>query len=101
MVAARVETAAGGGFVVREFRSWPRNTLVGFLVIETSSGLIIRDVTLHEKNGSRWVSMPAKQYEKDGTKSWIPYIEFATKESQEKFQACALAAIDAYMEGNK
>jgi hypothetical protein len=98
-VAARVETAAGGGFVVREFRSCPRNTLVGFLVIETPSGLVLRDVTLHEKGDARWISMPAKQYEKDGAKSWIPYIEFATKESREKFQACALAAVDAYMEG--
>jgi hypothetical protein len=85
-----------GAFVVREFRSCPRNTLVGFLTIETPSGLILRHVSLHEKGDVRWISMPAKSYEKGGTKSWIPYIEFASKEARERFRACAFVAFDAY-----
>jgi hypothetical protein len=53
-------------FIVREFRPHQKNTLVGFLVLELPSGLVIRDVMLHEKGDSRWVSMPAKEYTKNG-----------------------------------
>jgi hypothetical protein len=96
-VAARVETAAGGGFIVLQFRAFEKNTLRGFLSLELPSGMILHGCTLHEKNGSRWVGVPAKEYEKDGTKTWAPLVEFTSKEAREKFQACALAAFDAYM----
>ena len=85
------------GFTVHEFRPYAKNTLVGFIALELPSGLIIRDITLHERGDARWVSMPAKQYEKDGERTWAPLVEFASKEVREKFQSSALAAFDAYM----
>jgi DNA-binding cell septation regulator SpoVG len=89
--------ASSGGFAVRQFRPFEKNTLLGFLELELPSGLIIHDITLHEKGDSRWVSMPAKQYEKNGEKTWIPLVEFTSKETRERFQAAALAALDEYM----
>jgi hypothetical protein len=85
------------GFVVREFKPYSKNSLVGFLVLELPSGLVNRDVMLHEKADARWVSMPAKQYERDGERTWAPLVEFSSKEAREEFQASALATFDAYM----
>ena len=90
-------TATARGFAVREWKSFEKNTLRGFLSVELPSGMILHDCTIHQKNGSRWIGLPARQYEKGGTKTWAPLIEFASKEAREKFQAAALAAFDAYM----
>jgi hypothetical protein len=81
----------------RSWRPYQKNTLLGFLSLELPSGLVINDISLHEKNGSRWTSMPAKQYELHGEKTWAPLIEFADRDSRESFQQLALAAIDEYL----
>lgn len=43
-----------------EWRTFRKNTLRGFAVIELPSGLIVRDVTLHEKAGKWWAGLPAR-----------------------------------------
>ena len=88
-------------FVVHEFKAYQKNTLQGFLTIETPSGLVINGITLHEKSDSRWVSMPAKEYLKDGEKTWAPIIEFSSKAAREKFQAAALVAVARHLSGEK
>jgi hypothetical protein len=85
------------GFVVCEFKPFEKNTLLGFLSLELPSGMILHGCTLHEKNGSRWVGVPAKQYEKEGTQTWAPLVEFTCKEVRQAFQEQALAAFDTYM----
>ena len=86
------------GFMVKEWRPYVKNTLQGFLSLELPSGLVLHGFTLHQKNGSRWVSPPAKEFTKaDGTKSWVPQIDFVSKEVREKFQAEALRAVDRHL----
>jgi hypothetical protein len=95
-----VQTApASHDFVVREWRPYQKNTLRGFLSLELPSGLILHGLTLHDKEGRRWVGMPAKSFEKDGTTTWAPQVEFSSKESRERFQVAAIEAIDAYFDG--
>jgi hypothetical protein len=84
-------------FVVREWRPYQKNTLVGFLSLELPSGLVLHGCTLHQKNGSRWIGMPAKSFEKDGATTWAPLVEFASKEARERFQTAALEALDGYL----
>jgi hypothetical protein len=43
-----------------EWRALRKNTLHGFCVIELPSGLIIRDISIHEKGGKWWASLPAR-----------------------------------------
>lgn len=89
-------------FAAREFKPFEKNTLRGFVSLELPSGLILHGFTLHEKNGSRWIGMPAKEFTKsDGIKSWVPQIEFASKEARDRFQAAALGAVDDYLEGQQ
>ncbi len=82
---------------IESFRAHQKNTLQGFLTLHLpSAGLRIKDVCLHEKNGSKWVSMPARPYEQDGTTKWAQIIEYDSKESRGAFQRSALRAFEAY-----
>jgi hypothetical protein len=59
--------------------------------------MCIRDLTLHEKNDSRWVGYPARKFEKeDGSDGWMNLIYFADKTVNERFQRELLAAMDKY-----
>ena len=85
-------------FAVREFKPFERNTLRGFLTTELPSGLVLHGFTLHQKGESRWLGMPSKEVSMgDGTKSWVPQVEFSGKEAREKLQTAALAAVDAHL----
>ncbi len=80
------------------FRPFPKNTLQGFATLRlTNIGLEIRDICLHEKNGKRWLAMPAKPYEKDGKTVYAYIIDFYDKGRSDQFQAVALKALDAFM----
>jgi hypothetical protein len=82
-----------------KFRPFSKNTLRGFADLElTRIGLILRDCTLHEKNGKQWISFPAKSFTgQDGETKWQPLVEFAegADEARKQFMRAALDAIHA------
>ena len=82
-----------------KFRSYQKNTLRGFLTIRlTNIGLEIRDMTVHEKNGKRWVALPAKPYEKEsGGQGWSYIVTFYDKARGEQFQKACIKAFDTYL----
>jgi hypothetical protein len=85
-------------FVVRQFKAYQKNTLMAFLSLELPGGLVLHGFTLHQKNGSRWLGVPSKEFTKaDGVRSWVPQIEFVDKAARDKFQSAALAAVDDYL----
>jgi hypothetical protein len=43
-----------------EWRALRKNTLHGFAIIELPSGLIVRDVSVHQKNGKWWAGLPSR-----------------------------------------
>lgn len=54
--------------------------------IQKWGDFIIRDLTLFEKNGSRWVSMPSKQYTNQaGEKKYFSYCLFENPDVAKKF----------------
>ena len=83
--------------VVKAFRKYVKNSLQGFLTLHLPGvGLTIKDICFHESNGSRWVSMPARPYEQDGTTKWAQILEYDSKESRQAFQRAALRAVEAF-----
>lgn len=52
--------------ILREFRPYRKNTLHGFATVELSNGLVIHDISMHEKNGKRWVGFPGVPQLQDG-----------------------------------
>lgn len=84
---------------VLKFQPHEKNTLRGFLEVEMPSGMCVRDLTLHKKNGKRWIGYPSKPFTKeDGSQGWVNQIWFEDKEIHSKFQAQILAAFDTYQE---
>jgi len=85
------------------FRAHRSGSLVGFVditIIELS--LRIRDATVHQKNESRWISMPARaQITSDGTVrrndqgtiAYTPVLEFTRRRTREAFSARAIEAL--------
>lgn len=49
-----------------------------------SLGMIVSDVKLFNKNDKYWVSLPTKEYEKDGKKNYYQFIQFIDKANGEK-----------------
>jgi hypothetical protein len=83
---------------VISFRSFQKNTLQGFLTVRLSNiGFEIKDVTLHRKNGKRWLALPAKAFTKqDGSTGWARIVDFCERRYWEAFQRQALEALDEY-----
>ncbi len=85
---------------VSNWKAYQKNTLKAFLSLTLPSGLVIHNCMFHERDGERWIGLPARQYAKeDGTTSYTPLIEFTTKEARHRFRAAALDAVDRFMEG--
>jgi hypothetical protein len=88
--------------ILLEWRPLLRNSLRGFATVQVG-GLKIHDVTLHEKNGSRWVGMPARPVVVNGLAAtddrgkmrYATVLEWQTKEQFERFSAGVLLAVEA------
>jgi hypothetical protein len=88
-----------------------RNTLRGFCEIHIAElDLVMRDVAVHEKNGSRWAQPPARpQLSKDGTAikdeagkiKYSQILEFGGRESRDRFSAAVVAAVLATEDGKR
>ncbi|HUD01522.1 MAG TPA: hypothetical protein VMR37_04295 [Rhabdochlamydiaceae bacterium] len=63
-----------------------------------SMGIICRDVKLFKKGERYWVSLPTKEYEKEGKKHYYQFMQFIEKEKGEKLleeiKDCLLKNID-------
>lgn len=85
---------------VIKYRSFEKHTLRGFVDLKmTQVGVTIRECTFHEKNGKRWIGMPARPYEKDGSTEWVPTVVI-DKSFNEVFQKAAIEALGAFLSEN-
>lgn len=100
---AKPAVRSGGhrNIFVSDWKPCNRNTLQAFLSLTLPSGLIIRNCTLHQKNGSRWIGLPGRQYAKDDrSTTYSAIVAFTTKDVQREFQAQALYAVDRFLESH-
>lgn len=83
---------------VLKFRKFERNTLKGFAEIELPSGMIVKDITWHERDGKEWIGLPARKYEKeDGSVGWSNQVDFVDKDRYWNFVNAVLAALKAHV----
>lgn len=82
---------------IDEFKPMQKNTLQGFLAFTfLDLGLCVKGATIHQKQDSRWVSMPAREYQTDEGRKWVPVIEFDSRESRYSVNDAVIAAFDAF-----
>ena len=81
------------------FKKFTRGALCGSVdVLLPQIGLKILSVGLFEKDGKRWLKLPQREFESGGERKFSSSIEFDSKETNERFQRPALAALDAFTE---
>jgi hypothetical protein len=101
-VRREARTAAGPDLEVEifSFKKFTRGALCGWVdVLLPQIGLKILSVGLFQKDARRWLKLPQREYESGGERKFSSLIEFASKETNERFQRPALAALDAFRHG--
>ena len=85
-----------------KFKSHVKGFLQGFADLYIPEWkLEIKNCTLHMKNGRRWLSMPAKEFENDsGEKKFYPLVQFRHKVYMDAFSDAAKKAIDKWCKEN-
>ena len=85
------------------WRAHQSGTLQGFFNLRLPSGLVINDLTLHEKGNRRWIGLPGKPQIEDGRhckdpatgkQAYTPVVEIPDRGIRDKFTEQALAAVD-------
>jgi hypothetical protein len=89
--------------VCRNFRPLRKNTLLGFAEVHIRElDMTMKDIAIHEKNGSRWAAPPARpQFSKDGAVirddagkiAYSPIIEFPSRASRDRFSQQVIDAV--------
>jgi hypothetical protein len=81
---------------ISDFKRFEKNTLRAFFTVELASGMVIHKCTLHEKNGSRWIGLPAEKYTKPGGAiAYSVLIEFTCRQVADNFRRQVLLALEA------
>jgi hypothetical protein len=88
---------------IESFKAQRSNTLVGFTtVLLPQLHLRIHDVTVHEKNQSRWVGLPAKAWVgrdgvakrgDDGKIIYVPTMQFTDFATRDAFSDRVITAL--------
>ncbi|MFE1601588.1 hypothetical protein [Methylobacterium sp. ID0610] len=97
---------AGGKLAVEiaDFKPLERGSLRGFVTVRIPAmRLTIRDCTVNESGGRRWVGLPGKAQlgrdgetiRRDGKVQYTPTCVFDSKEVGDAFSAAVLQALDA------
>ncbi len=82
---------------VTNYKPINKGALVGTFAVRIPSwNFFINDISLFQKEGRRWLSMPSRSYEKDGQTKYFSYCGLVNKESHERFQDAALKALDRW-----
>jgi hypothetical protein len=81
--------------IISNWKPFVKNTLRGFFTVTLPSGLIIHKCSLHEKNGSRWVGLPAEKYTaKNGNATYSVLLGFTSADIADSFRDAVLEALD-------
>ncbi len=73
-----------------------RNSLVGIADVSIPSWRIqINDVAVFQKGDSRWIKMPSKQFEGNGTASYQPMVKWADDAVFERFRKAVFIALES------
>jgi hypothetical protein len=105
-MSENAKPAAGNGgqrsITVADWKPRIQNTLRGFLSVTLPSGMMIHNLTVHEKGESRWVGLPAREWTNvEGLTQYAKLIEFADRATAKRFRDEVLAALDKHLSGRR
>jgi len=62
--------------------------------------MTIKEIKIFSKDGKRWISLPAREFEANGKKAFAPLIKFDTSEINDKFRDSVIRMYDEYCKRN-
>lgn len=87
---------------IADFKPRHSGTLRGFFTAHLTSGIVIHELMLHERNGSWWLSFPSKpklgtdgaalRDDRGKVSYGAPLIEFTSRQAKDRFTAQVLEA---------
>lgn len=81
---------------ISDWKPFQKNTLRGSFTLTLNSGLVVHKCTVHIKNGSRWIGLPAEKYTKrDGSVGYSNTLEFTDRKIADNFSAQVVRLLDA------
>jgi hypothetical protein len=93
--------ASDGGhreIIITDWRPHEKNSLKGFFSATLPSGLILRDLMLHERNGARWISFWAREWaDSGGVKHYAQLVQFTDRRTADEFRRDVLDALDRHL----
>lgn len=60
--------------------------------------LTIHDIVVMQKGINRWINLPSRKYESNGTTKYKNTLEFTDNATDKRFKDQILKAVDAYIE---
>jgi hypothetical protein len=96
--AGIAESGGSRGIRITNWRPYQKNSLKGFFDASLPSGLQFHELMLHERNGSRWVAFPAREWKNGaGERQYARFVDFRDRESQDRFRDAVLTALDQHI----
>jgi len=85
--------------IIKDYKQNPnqQSPAKAFFIVEYPAGLQIRNWTLYEKNGKRWLTAPSREYEKDGKKKYFPLVGYEDKEANDQFLGRVMEALKEFL----
>jgi len=84
--------------VIGNWRPCSKRSLVGFFSAKLPSGMVLHDLMLHERNGSRWISFPAREWVNGGgEKKYVRLVEFTDRATADRFRDAVLSSLDRHL----
>jgi DNA-binding cell septation regulator SpoVG len=99
LAAAEFRSNASSPIAVRidEVKVYEKRTLKAFLDFTfTDIGMRINGAMIHEKDGRRWIGMPAREYQTNEGRAWSPVVDFSSKKARAAVNDSVLAAYNRY-----
>jgi DNA-binding cell septation regulator SpoVG len=86
---------------IRNFTPYKKNILLGFLDVVTPDGLVVYGLSVHQRDRNRWLGMPSRPFQKNGTTGYTAVVEFISREACDKFRDKVLEALNRYQHGGR
>lgn len=83
------------GIQISNWKSTERNTLRAYFSATLPSGLILHNLSLHERSDGRWINYPSRETtDEDGNTQYVPLISFIDADTKYTFRDAVLEAIE-------
>lgn len=79
---------------ISDFKTFERGSFKGSFTVTLPSGLVIHECKLFEKDGRRWIGLPAKPFRTDDATGFKSLVGFVNRSTAEQFREAVLDAID-------